>query len=159
MNGSSASPGAKVAAAAGAALLIFMFLPWYGAEAKGGARTSTDTDVTAWEAFSFIDILLLLVAVVAVALVIAQALGSVPATPVPPGVIVHLAGALAVVLVLFRLIDTPGDLESLGGADIDVTRKIGAFLGLLAAIGITVGGRLAIPAGVRRGRARAAGVP
>jgi hypothetical protein len=39
--------------------------------------------------------------------------------------------------------------------EIDVTRKIGAFLGLVAAIGISVGGRLAIPADARRGRATA----
>jgi hypothetical protein len=49
-----------------------------------------------------------------------------------------------VLIILFRILvpgDGPaGDLVGLAGADIEATRKIGAFLGLIAAGGIAFGG-------------------
>ena len=56
------------------------------------------------------------------------------------------AGALAVLIILFRIL-IPGDgpAGDLGGlVDLDATRKIGAFLGLIAAGGIAFGGWTAI---------------
>jgi len=47
-------------------------------------------------------------------------------------------GAFAFLLVLFRLISPPGD--SVAGQDIDLSRDIGIWLGLLATAGITYGG-------------------
>jgi hypothetical protein len=144
MDTSRIGKGEWVAAVAGAALFLILFLPWYGIKATVGGRTATGPNATAWEAFGFIDILLLFVVLVAVGLALLRAAGSVPATPVPPGVIVHLAGAVAVVAILYRLIDPPGDGGALAGVELDVTRKIGAFLGLVAAVAISAGGRMAI---------------
>ena len=143
MDTSKVGQGEKVAAAAGVALFIILFLPWYGAEASFQGRSSS-TSGSAWEVFSYIDIVLFLVALLAVGLAVARAAGAVPALPVPAGVIVHVAGALAVILIIYRLIDTPGDTGSFGGVDVDITRKIGIFLGLIAAAAISVGGRMAI---------------
>lgn len=137
MDTSRVSFGEMIAGASGVALFIFLFLPWYGAKASVGGF-SASTSASAWEAFSFIDILLFLVAVVAVGLVVARAAGSVPSLPQPPGLIIAVAGAIAVLLILFRLISVPGPDVNIDG--IDVTRKIGIFLGLIAAAGITFGG-------------------
>ena len=74
---------------------------------------------------------------------VARATGSMPSDlPQPPGLIVAGAGALAVLIILFRIV-IPGDgpAGDLGGlVDLDATRKIGAFLGLIAAGGIAFGG-------------------
>jgi hypothetical protein len=70
--------------------------------------------------------------------------------PVSPGTIIAGLGILAFLLILFRLIFTP---DPGGGADfapagvevdVDVSRKIGLFLGLLASIGMAIGGWLSM---------------
>jgi hypothetical protein len=131
--------GEIVAGISGLALFVFMFLPWYGVDSVGGFGVS-GADASAWEAFSFIDILLFVVAVVVVGLVIVQMAESTPDMPAPPAQIIMVAGVVALVLILFRLIFTPGfDVEGLD-IDVDLGRKIGIFLGLIAAAGIAYGG-------------------
>jgi hypothetical protein len=138
-----------VAGASGLALFIILFLPWYGGKATGsvpgaGSFSVSGGDVSGWQAFSFIDILLFLVAAIAVGLTVARAMDAMPDLPQPPGLIVAAAGALAVLLVLFRLLSTPDSGVSGLGVDIEVTRKIGPFLALIAAGGITFGGYTAM---------------
>jgi len=130
--------GEIVAGISGLALFVFMFLPWYGIDSVGGFGVSADA--SAWEAFSFIDILLFFVCVVVVGLVIVQMAETTPDMPAPPTQIIMIAGIVALVLILFRLVVTPG--VDIGGLDIDVDlgRKIGVFLGLIAAAGIAYGG-------------------
>jgi hypothetical protein len=134
-----------IAGASGVALFIFMFFPWFGGKATGnvpgaGSFSVNGGNVNAWGAFSFIDILLFLVAVIVVGLVAAKAAGSLPDLPAPLGTIILGAGGFALLLVLFRLVDTPDPGVSGLSIDISVTRKIGIFLGLIAAAGITFGG-------------------
>jgi hypothetical protein len=85
---------------------------------------------------SFIDILLFLIGLVAIGVPVAKAMGSLP-DDVPGPLIVLSAGGLALLLVLFRLIDLP---TPDGGGGVDFGRKIGIFLGLIAAAGVTYGG-------------------
>jgi hypothetical protein len=131
--------GEMVAGVSAVLLFIFMFLPWFGVEADTG-NLRLSGDFTAWKSFSFIDILLFLVIVATIGLAVARAADAMPRDlPAPPGLIVAGAGALAVLLILFRLINPPDGPEVIG-ASVDVTRKIGIFLGLIAAAGITFGG-------------------
>jgi hypothetical protein len=127
--------GARIAAASGVALLIVMFLPWYGVEVSS---LSIGESANAWEVFSVIDIVLFLAGLIAVAVVLAKAVGALPALPAPAGTIIAAVGALALVLVVYRLVDSPapGDLPD----SIEVSRKVGLFLGLLASAGIGFGG-------------------
>jgi len=149
MDTSRISFGEMVAAVSGAVLFIVMFMPWYGISAGG-----VSLNVNAWERFSFIDILLFLASLLAIGVALARATGNMPTgLPAPPGLIVAGAGALALLLILFRLISTPGD--DLGGA-VDLGRKIGIFLGLIAAGGITFGG---YTAGNERASGEAPGSP
>jgi hypothetical protein len=135
------SLGDQIAAASGIALLIFMFLPWYGVDVSSNvAGISASDSANAWEVFSFIDILLFLVAVVAIGVPVARAAGSLP-DDVPGALLLLGAGALGVLLVLYRIIDIPGpDIASFGGVNVDFGRKIGIFLGLIATAGIAYGG-------------------
>jgi len=132
--------GERIAAASGLALFIFMFFPWFGVE-------DVDASGNAWEVLSFIDILLFLVVLVAVAVGVARATDNMPSgLPAPPDLIVAAAGAVAFLLILFRILVTPDLGGSFGGfeVEVDTTRKIGLFLGLIAAGGIAYGGYTAM---------------
>jgi len=145
--------GLLIAGGGGLLLLISLFLPWYGVSASlGPGAPSVSVSASAWEAFSLIDLLLFLVAAVAVAAAALSAAGRLPALPLPLGQIVLVAGVIALVLVLFRLIDAPGDTGGLAG--VDIGRKIGPFLALVAAVAIAFGGSQtsAAPAPATRAR-------
>jgi amino acid transporter len=128
-----------IAGASGLVLLVVMFLPWYGVSAHFGGVSVSDTG-NAWEVFSTIDIILFLVALVAVGAAVGRLTDSLP-EDVPVATIVTGAGALAVLLILYRIIDLPGpDLPAILSKNVDFGRRIGLFLGLIAAAGITYGG-------------------
>jgi hypothetical protein len=117
--------GELVGAVSGLGLLVVSFLPWYSA---GGQ------DVTAWQAFSVTDIVMALAALTALSVgVVAFGRLSVSYPVAGSTVTTGLAG-VALLLIAYRLIDPPGS------GDID--REIGAWLGLLAAAGVTWGGWL-----------------
>ena len=140
MDTSRVSVGEMIAGVSALALFIFMFLPWFGVDSvEGFGVGDIGIDANAWEAFSFIDILLFLVTVVVLGLVLATAAAATPDLPRPPATVIAAAGALAVVLILFRLIFPPG-VDSAVDVDIDMGRKIGIFLGLIASAGIAYGG-------------------
>jgi len=130
------SVGDQIAAVSGIVLLIALFLPWYGVDVSIGGFSASES-ANAWEALDLVDILLFLIALVAIGVPVAKATGSLP-DDVPGAMIVLAAGGLAVLLVVFRLIDLPTpDLEAEG---VDFSRKFGIFLGLIAAVGVTYGG-------------------
>jgi hypothetical protein len=156
--------GEKIAAAAALVLLVLMFLPWFGIdeesvlsqgeEFQSGASTeelleaqgdiqetfgdvdedATSVDLNAWESFGLIDIILLLTILVTLALVAARASGRDLDLPVSAGTLIAALGILSVLLILYRLIDTPGV------SFLEYDRKFGVFLGLIAAAGIAFGG-------------------
>jgi hypothetical protein len=141
MDASRLRTGELVAAVSGVALLIIMFLPWFGFSV-GGAEAVEDitgvsvnvpevsADFNAWESFDFIDLVLFVTAVVAIALGVATAMSQTVNLPVATSALTAGLGILATVLVVYRVLDTPGDSD----------RKYGLFLGLIAAIGIAAGG-------------------
>jgi hypothetical protein len=140
MDTSRVSFGEMVAGVSGALLIIFMLiLDWWGYDA-GDGDFAISAGASAFQWLSFLDIVLFLIGALAVGLAIARASGNMPELPQPPGLIVAGAGALAVLIILFRIL-VPGDgpAGDLVG-DIESTRKFGAFLGLLAAGGIAFGG-------------------
>jgi peptidoglycan/LPS O-acetylase OafA/YrhL len=116
--------GEWIAAASGVALLVSLFLPWYGAP-----------DLTAWEALSAIDVLLAFVAAAGVLLALVTATQRVPAVSIALSALVTLAGLVGVVLVLVRALDLP---DGAGG------REWALWLGLAGAAGIVVGAVLAM---------------
>jgi hypothetical protein len=134
--------GEMVAAASGLALFIVMFLPWYRKDIGIGPE-----NLSAWAAFDLIDLLLLLAAAVAIGMAVARAARAIPPNlPASPGTIVAGAGALAALLLLYRLVELPGA----DGEGVEVGRKIGVYLGLIASLGIAFGGFTAINERARR---------
>jgi hypothetical protein len=120
----------------GIVLLVSLWLNWYGVSVNV-AGFSASSSGSGWEVLSQIDIILFLISIVAIGLVAAKAAGAVPAD-VPVPVVLIALGGLAVLLVLFRIIDTPApsDLPD----EVDVSRKIGIFIALIGAAGIAYGG-------------------
>jgi hypothetical protein len=120
-----------VAAAGGVALLAAMFLHWYGLALPGGPALGPE--VTAWQAFSVLDVVLALLALVPFVLVFMQATRDSAALPVLFSVLTTVAGAIAALLILYRIANQPGPNDV-------VEVQAGAWLAFLAAIVVTVGG-------------------
>ena len=136
MDTSRLTSGDLSAGIGGIVLLVSLWLNWYGISVDV-AGFSAEASASGWEVFSTIDIILFVIAAAAIALVVLKALGQVPAD-VPEAVVLLALGGLAVLLILYRLIDTPApsDLPE----QVDVTRELGLFIGLIGAAGIAWGG-------------------
>jgi hypothetical protein len=128
--------GEKVIAGSAIAFLLFTFLPWYGI---GSASRN------GWDYFLF-GVIPLLLAVVMVAQIGISRFSDtkLPDPPLPWGQIHLIAGGLAALLVLLKLIigDSVGGGSILGTKipSIDLDRKYGLFLAFLAALGLAAGG-------------------
>ena len=125
----------------GLILFASLWLHWYGIDphAFGGiiAGQGNVPDVTAWQAFSELDVILALLAIPAIGVPISAALSKGPAVPVAFTVIATTASFLAVLLVLIRLVNQPGSNEL-------VAVKYGAWVGLAGALLALVGSWLAM---------------
>jgi len=116
--------GELVGAASGLGLLVSSFLPWY---------SLLDVNVTAWQAFTVVDLFIAAAALVSLSVGIAVLFRISVSYPVAGSTVATLFGAIALVLIIVRLIDPPG-------SDLDI--EFGAWLGLVCAAGVTVGGYL-----------------
>jgi hypothetical protein len=115
--------GELVGALGGLGLLVASFLPWYSVDGE---------NATAWQAFSVTDVILAAAAVVALSVAACVLFRISVSYPVAGSSVATGFGAIAAVLIVVRLIDPPGG----GGLDVE----IGAWLGLLCAGAITIGG-------------------
>lgn len=151
------SRGELLAGAGGIALIVFMLaVHWYGVRetnllpselAPNGVAEGFPRD--AFESFSFLDVYLLITGLAAIALPVIRASELNLTRPARLNLIVGGLGAIAVVLIVIRLIDPPDlvftdrigntiEVSNIDGAE--VTRKIGPWLGLVGAAGIALGG-------------------
>jgi hypothetical protein len=136
--------GEMIAGISGFALFVFMFFNWFGVTTPGQIEgvpivVQAEGSVSAWEAFDFIDLVLLLAVIAAVGLLVLSASQASVNLPVAASAVTAGLGILATLLVLYRVIDPPDIVEGL-----DVSRKIGVYLGLIASAGIAVGGWMAM---------------
>ena len=122
--------GDIVAGVAGAILLLSLFLEWY--TVRGRAE-----GLSAWGAFSLVDLLAALVALLGIALAASQVVGRGPALPVAVAVVTTTLGLAATLLVLYRILNQPGPNDVIGVA-------AGAWLGLAACLGVFLGAWLAL---------------
>jgi hypothetical protein len=131
--------GDLIAGAGAIALLAAMFLHWYGAAGLDVPPGSTvygpgaGAEATAWQAFGALDVVLVLLTLPALALVVTQATRRSPAIPVAFSVLTWIAGTLAALLILYRIVNQPGPNDL-------VEVQAGAWLGLLAALVVAGGG-------------------
>jgi len=117
---------------AGAILLMAaLFLPWFSAQ-RGGVEI--DELSSGWQWLSVLDVLLAVIAVSAVAQLATDAFGELGARIVAVASIVGMAAVTA------RIVAPPDD--ALEGFTIDIARKIGPFVALLALALVVVGAAL-----------------
>ncbi len=132
------STGEKIAGGSAVLLFVFMFFDWFKVDVDSdNGLFSLSVGGSAWEAFSYTDLFLMLTIVVAVAVVIIRLSDALVEPPVSLNAVAAVLGAISVLLIVYRIIDPPGDTGGVPGVDISPT--IGAFLGLIAAAGITYG--------------------
>jgi hypothetical protein len=138
--------GTLIAGVSGALLFIFMFFSWFGVDVESAIpagipedianqaveESGVDTTANAWQAFDVIDLVLLLAVIASVGFAIIDMSGASVSLPVAGSAVTAGIGAIAFLLVLYRLIDPPGG-DGIG-------REIGVWLGLLATAGIAYGG-------------------
>ena len=133
------SQGELIAGVAAVVLFFAMFMDWYGAKVKAGPLGTFGGGLggpNAWQSFSLIDLILLLTILIAVGVAVLRGLNRLPDMPYPPATLIAIAGAIAFLLVLFRLIVQPFDVPD----GVDITRKLGIWLGLIASAGMAYGG-------------------
>lgn len=141
--------GELIAGIAGLILLFSLFLSWYsvGGDFGGGPagafakklldQGEIDTSLTAWQAFSWLDLVLFVTGVVAIATAVLQMTQRTVAVPVAASVVTTALGLLATLWILYRIVNQPGPNDVL-----DVS--LGAYLGLLASGAIALGGYLSM---------------
>ncbi len=135
------STGEKIAGVSAILLFIFMFFDWFGVEVSGvaGFSGSVGEGGNAWDALDFIPIVLIIAIITTLAMTALRLTDSTFEPAIPMSVVVTVLGAISALLVLYRIIDPPS-IGEFPGIEVDVTRKLGIFLSLLAAGGIAYGG-------------------
>src|SRR5688572_21885218 len=105
--------GEKIAGISGLALLIIMFLSWWGAPGAADlaeiSGVDIDTTVNAWQAADFLDLLWALAAISGIALAVVAAQGAQVNMPIAMSAITAGLGGIAVLTILYRLLDPPFD--------------------------------------------------
>jgi hypothetical protein len=141
--GKKLSRGEKISAASALLLFVCMFLDWFGAKVSGvpgfsGSLESGAGGGSAWDTLEVIPIFLMLAIVLAIGVAVIRLTDADLELSISLNAIVAAAGALAVLLILYRIVDPPG--FGLPGVAVDTTLRLGIFLGLVAAAGIAYGG-------------------
>jgi hypothetical protein len=132
--------GEQIAAIAAIVLLVDMFIfKWFGLEVSGAGALgiSAEGSKNAWGSMDLISWILFITVLATLGMAYLRA--SDTEVDLPVSTIVVVLGGLSTLLILFRLISPPdftsGDLP----AGIDHTRKIGAYIGFIAAAVLTYG--------------------
>jgi hypothetical protein len=130
--------GEKIAAGSALALLICMFLGWFNFDFA---------TVNAWDSLHYISPLLAIAIAATLTIALLKTSGR-SLGDIPDGSVIFVLGCVATALVLFRLIDpvSAGQASPFGGGggpEVGSSAEAGLFLGLIAAVGIAIGGYLA----------------
>jgi hypothetical protein len=137
------STGEKLSAVSALLLFVFMFFDWFGVEVSGvpgfGGEVS-GVGGSAWDALDVIPIFLMLAIVAAIGVAVVRLTDADLEPGISLNAIVAALGGLAALLILYRIIDQPGGGGDFSGVEVDVTLKLGIFLGFAAAVGIAYGG-------------------
>jgi crotonobetainyl-CoA:carnitine CoA-transferase CaiB-like acyl-CoA transferase len=122
--------GEIVCGAAGVALLAAMFLGWYSVSGR-------DDSLTAWAAFSVVDVLIAIVALLGIALALSEVVGRGPALPIALAVVTTTLSLAGTLLLAYRILNQPGPNDL-------ISVQAGAYVGLLASIGVFLGAWLSL---------------
>jgi hypothetical protein len=153
----------RLAAVASLGLFMSMFLPWYSKTytfVERGAAKATQTSLSAFDSFSFVEAAVLLVSAGVLATLFARVERRVFQLPGGDGLVVMIAGGWTALLIFFRLLDKPG-LQGTQRITATVGVQWGIFIALLLALGLGYAGarmraaeRAELPLVGSRGRPR-----
>jgi hypothetical protein len=134
--------GEWIAALSGALLLASLFVHWYhrgpvACIALAGVKCPSPDGFSGWESFAVIDVALALVGLFALALWVITATQPTAAMGIAMDALLTLLGIVATVIVIVRLANLP-DLGP------HVKRTTGIYLALAGALGVVIGGWLAM---------------
>jgi hypothetical protein len=139
------APERRLAALTSLGLFASMFLRWYSKTdtvVVHGAAKATETSLSAFQAFSFVEAAVLLVSAGVLAMLFARAEERVFRLPGGDGLVVMIAGGWAALLIFYRLLDKPA-LEGNERVTATVGVEWGIFIALLLALGLLyAGGRM-----------------
>jgi hypothetical protein len=123
-----------VCAGAAVLLLVFMFaFAWFGVDGIPG-RSELSSSVNAWHAMSDLRWLMLLTSVVAIGSLFLHASQRTHGAETDTSLVITVLGTVTALALAYRvLIDLPSSSSV-------VDQKLGAYLGLLSAVAIAVGG-------------------
>jgi hypothetical protein len=136
------APDQQLAALASLGLFASMFLPWYDKTdtvVVRSAAKATQTSLSAFQAFSFVEAAVLLVSAGVLAMLFARAEGRDFQLPGGDGLIVMIAGGWTALLVFYRLLDKPG-LQGNDRVTATVGVEWGIFIALLLALAVAYAG-------------------
>src|SRR5687768_17482459 len=125
-----ARAGELVAGASALVLLVALFRTWW-------YEVPSTALLTAWEGFGVVDVLLTIVALLGIALAVSQVAGRGPALPVALGVVTTTLALAGTLLVLYRILNQPGPNDR-------ISVQVGAYVGLLASLGVFLGAWLSL---------------
>jgi hypothetical protein len=109
-----------IAGAAGAVLVVSLFLEWYGA----GAKTWT-----AWQSFGTLDVVLAVAGLMAIALAVVAVVHRTQAVPLAIGSLLVLLGVVASAWLVFRVASPPDGVTH---------REAGLWIALVACLAVTI---------------------
>ena len=136
------APDQQLAALASLGLFASMFLPWYDKTdtlVVHSAAKATQTSLSAFQAFSFVEAAVLLVSAGVLAMLFARAEGRNFQLPGGDGLVVMIAGGWTALLVFYRLLDKPG-LQGTDRLTATVGVEWGIFIALLLALAVAYAG-------------------
>src|SRR5262245_54691666 len=105
------STGEEISAASGILLFVFMFFDWFGVEVSGvpgSSGTISGSGGSAWDALDVIPIFLVIAIVAAVGVAVVRLTDADLEPAISLNTIVAVLGALAFLLILYRIVDPPG---------------------------------------------------
>lgn len=140
--------GEKIASGSAIVLLISMFLDWFVIEIPDTTGVDFFLDGTgqsAWDSFEYTPIVLAVAIVAALAVAGLRLAGFATRALRPANALVAVLGLIAVLLIVYRIMDPPsvgGSFRGFFGTAVSAGRtvQVGIFLGLLGAVGISFGG-------------------
>jgi hypothetical protein len=135
-------PEQRLAAAVSVGLFVSMFLPWYSKTdtvVVRDAAKATQTSLSAFEAFSFVEAAVLLVSAGVLGMLFARVEQRDFQLPGGDGLIVMIAGSWTAILIFYRLLDKPG-LQGNERITATVGVEWGIFLALRLALGLVYAG-------------------
>jgi len=121
-------------------LLISVFFSWYTASVHEGPL-SVSRSGSGWDTTDVAKLVALL-ALIALAVWAVELFAENVNLPWPAAMIAGACGALAAVLVLYRIVSQPGDFSGAAALGVSISTAWGIYLSLISAIVVVVGAYL-----------------